>query len=114
MNINDKILDYTIFKSADMFSLPNAIPMLGKLISLKLYKKLKEMMPDVIVLLASYSNENTDLIGVDEVKKMKVGCFFINTSRGEMVNENALIFGQKITVLVSYVVCFIVTTMLIL
>jgi D-3-phosphoglycerate dehydrogenase len=62
-----------------------------------LYKEFEILLSvsDVIVLLASYSNENTDLIGVDEVKKMKVGCFFINTSRGEMVNENALIFGLK-------------------
>lgn len=50
---------------------------------------------DVIVLLASYSNENTDLIGMDEIKKLKPGCLFINTSRGEMVDENALIFGLK-------------------
>lgn len=62
-----------------------------------LYKDFETLLSvsDVIILLASYSNENADLIGMDEIKKLKQGCFFINTSRGEMVDENALIFGLR-------------------
>lgn len=63
----------------------------------RLYKKFDDLLSvsDVIILLASYSEENIDMIGVNEIKRMKPGCFFINTSRGEMVDENALIFGLE-------------------
>jgi D-3-phosphoglycerate dehydrogenase len=66
-------------------------------VPVSLYKELDTLLSisDVIVLLASYSKENTDLIGIDEIKKLKPGCFFINTSRGEMVDETALIYGLK-------------------
>lgn len=63
----------------------------------RLYKKFDDLLSvsDVIILLASYSEENIDMIGMGEIKRMKPGCFFINTSRGEMVDENALIFGLE-------------------
>jgi D-3-phosphoglycerate dehydrogenase len=63
----------------------------------RLYSRFEDVLSlsDVIVLLASYSDENNDLIGLEEIKKMKPGCFFINTSRGEMLDENALIFGLE-------------------
>lgn len=63
----------------------------------RIYKNFEDLLSasDVIVLLASYSDENKDMIGMDEIKKMTTGCFFINTSRGEMVDENALIFGLE-------------------
>lgn len=43
----------------DMFSVPNAIPMLGKTISTLLYLKLKEMKPDVIILLDPDAYKNS-------------------------------------------------------
>ncbi len=63
----------------------------------RLYKNLEDLLSvsDVIVLLASYSEDNIDLISLDEVKRMKPGCYFINTSRGELVNEAALMFGLE-------------------
>jgi lactate dehydrogenase-like 2-hydroxyacid dehydrogenase len=35
------------------------------------------------------------MIGHEEIKEMKKGSFLINTSRGEVVNEKALIEGLK-------------------
>lgn len=63
----------------------------------RLYKTLEDLLSvsDVVVLLASYSEDNIDLISMDEIKRMKPGCYFINTSRGELVNEAALIFGLE-------------------
>ena len=43
----------------DALSLPNAIPMLGKTISTTLYMKLKEMKPDIIVLLDPDAYKNS-------------------------------------------------------
>lgn len=43
----------------DMFSVPNAIPMLGKTISTLLYLKLKEIKPDVIILLDPDAYKNS-------------------------------------------------------
>ena len=42
---------YLVEGVTDMFSVPNAIPMLGKTISTKLFMKLKELMPQIIILL---------------------------------------------------------------
>lgn len=46
---------------------------------------------DVIVLLAAYSKENENMIGENEFFKIKKEAFFINTSRGELVDEEALL-----------------------
>jgi D-3-phosphoglycerate dehydrogenase len=63
----------------------------------RLYKNFDDLLSvsDVVILLASYSEENKDMIGMGEIKRMKPGCFFINTSRGEMVDEKALIYGLE-------------------
>ncbi|WP_167882863.1 NAD(P)-dependent oxidoreductase [Leptospira yasudae] len=46
---------------------------------------------DVISLMASYATENSKMIGEKEFGKMKSGVFFVNTARGELVDENALL-----------------------
>lgn len=46
---------------------------------------------DVIVLLADYSKENVKMIGENEFSKIKKEAFFINTSRGELLDEDALL-----------------------
>lgn len=46
---------------------------------------------DIIVLMVSYSPENTDLLSEREFSLLKKGSYFVNTSRGEMVAEPALI-----------------------
>jgi DNA primase len=50
---------YLVEGVTDMFSLPNAIPMLGKTISSTLYMKLKKMMPDVVILLDPDAYKNS-------------------------------------------------------
>ena len=51
---------------------------------------------DVICLMISYSAENINFIDYNKILKMKDGVVFINTSRGEMVNETDLIKALKI------------------
>jgi|688.fasta_scaffold138618_3 D-3-phosphoglycerate dehydrogenase len=46
---------------------------------------------DFIVLLINYEIENIKFIGKTEFEKMKFGAYFINTSRGELVDETALL-----------------------
>ncbi|MCO6494386.1 MAG: hypothetical protein J5I91_01725 [Bacteroidetes bacterium] len=46
---------------------------------------------DFVLLMVSHSHENENMIGEKEFDKMKQGSFFINTSRGEMVDEDALL-----------------------
>jgi D-3-phosphoglycerate dehydrogenase len=46
---------------------------------------------DIIVLMASWSDENTDMFSYKQFKLMKENSFFVNASRGEMVNESALL-----------------------
>lgn len=46
---------------------------------------------DFIVLLISYDNENIQFFDKEKFGWMKSTAYFINTSRGEMVDENALV-----------------------
>lgn len=46
---------------------------------------------DVIVLLANYTKENENMIGEKEFLKIQKQAVFINTSRGELVDEEALL-----------------------
>lgn len=46
---------------------------------------------DMILLMISYSPENENMIGAKEFDIMKEGVYFVNTSRGEMVDETALL-----------------------
>lgn len=50
---------------------------------------------DYIVLLISWSNNNIKLIDTDKIRKFKKGAYFINTSRGEFVDEIALLKSLK-------------------
>jgi D-3-phosphoglycerate dehydrogenase len=52
-------------------------------------------MSDVIVLLTDYTKENEKMIGKNEFFKMKKSAFFVNTSRGEMVDEGALLYALE-------------------
>jgi D-3-phosphoglycerate dehydrogenase len=52
-------------------------------------------MSDVIVLLTDYNKENEKMIGKNEFFKMKKSAFFVNTSRGEMVDEEALLYALE-------------------
>lgn len=45
---------------------------------------------DIITLHVALSNETKDMINADAIAKMKDGSCLINTSRGEIVDENAL------------------------
>jgi D-3-phosphoglycerate dehydrogenase / 2-oxoglutarate reductase len=46
---------------------------------------------DVVVLLVSHSVSNNNLLSSDDFQMMKQGAYFINTSRGELVDEQALL-----------------------
>jgi D-3-phosphoglycerate dehydrogenase len=46
---------------------------------------------DFIILLINYEIENVKFIGKTEFERMKFGAYFINTSRGELVDEMALL-----------------------
>lgn len=50
---------------------------------------------DIVTLHADYRQENKRMAGREWFKKMRVGSYFINTSRGEMVNEEDLIWALK-------------------
>ncbi|MGJ4751350.1 NAD(P)-dependent oxidoreductase [Leptospira kmetyi] len=50
---------------------------------------------DVISLMASYSPENVRMIGEKEFNLMKPNVFFVNTARGELVDESALLRSLK-------------------
>jgi D-3-phosphoglycerate dehydrogenase / 2-oxoglutarate reductase len=45
---------------------------------------------DVVTLHASYSAETHGMFGADEFTAMKPGAYFVNTARGELVDEFAL------------------------
>lgn len=46
---------------------------------------------DIISLHANYNSSNHKMIGQLEMSRMKSGCIFINTARGELVDEVALL-----------------------
>lgn len=50
---------------------------------------------DVISLHANYSQSNCKMIGPSEISHMKPGSIFINTARGELVDETALLEALK-------------------
>lgn len=50
---------------------------------------------DVISLHANYSQSNCKMIGSSEISHMKPGSIFINTARGELVDETALLDALK-------------------
>ncbi|KAI5308620.1 hypothetical protein KEM55_005275 [Ascosphaera atra] len=57
------------------------------------YSSLKELLSasDVVSVNCPYSPQTEKLIGVEEFKAMKEGAYFINTARGPIVDEEALI-----------------------
>jgi DNA primase len=57
--INWDSLVFLVEGAFDMFSLPNAIPMLGKTISSSLYFRLKELKPDIVILLDPDAYKNS-------------------------------------------------------
>lgn len=61
----------------------------NKIKAVELDKLLSES--DIVVLLASYSEKNENMIGHHEFELMKKDAYFINTSRGELVDEAALL-----------------------
>lgn len=50
---------------------------------------------DIISIHVSINKEKTLFIGEKEILKMKKGCIIINTSRGQIIDENALYNGLK-------------------
>jgi D-3-phosphoglycerate dehydrogenase len=46
---------------------------------------------DYIILLINFTKDNIRFIGKNEFMKMKEGAYFINTARGELIDEDALI-----------------------
>ena len=50
---------------------------------------------NIVSINANYDLKNKYLISFEEVDKMKPGIFIINTARGELLNEKAIIQGLK-------------------
>lgn len=50
---------------------------------------------DVVCLLISWSEENNAFMHSDRFREMKTGAYFINTARGELVDEQALLGALK-------------------
>jgi D-3-phosphoglycerate dehydrogenase len=50
---------------------------------------------DYIILLISYSKENENFMNTARFGQMKRGVYFVNTSRGELVDEQALLDGLQ-------------------
>lgn len=46
---------------------------------------------DILTLHVSYETETRNLIGSREFKMMKIGSYLVNTSRGELIDESALL-----------------------
>lgn len=61
------------------------------------YVSLQELLrsSDFVVLMTPLTNETFHLIGIEEFKIMKKTAYFINASRGQTVDENALIYALK-------------------
>jgi D-3-phosphoglycerate dehydrogenase len=53
------------------------------------------MQSDIVVLMASWCDENNDMFDCEQFSLMKENSYFINTARGEMVNESALLQSLK-------------------
>ena len=50
---------------------------------------------DIVCICVHLNQETKGMIGHDEISKLKNGAFLINTSRGEIIEEEALINGLK-------------------
>jgi D-3-phosphoglycerate dehydrogenase / 2-oxoglutarate reductase len=50
---------------------------------------------DIVVLMINYKNENKNFFDKEKFSMMKKGSYFINTSRGEMVDEKDLLLNLK-------------------
>ena len=50
---------------------------------------------DIVCLTANFTEANREMIGEEEFSQMKDGSFFVNTARGELVNEVALLDNIK-------------------
>jgi D-3-phosphoglycerate dehydrogenase len=50
---------------------------------------------DYLLLMISFSPENINFMSEEKFSQMKSGAYFINTSRGELVNENDLLFNLE-------------------
>lgn len=50
---------------------------------------------DVVSINVPLTEETTRMIGEDEFKKMKESAILVNTSRGKVVNQNALVQALK-------------------
>ena len=50
---------------------------------------------DIVVLMINYKEENENFFDNKKFSMMKNGSYFINTSRGEMVNEKDLLLNLK-------------------
>ncbi|PCF96488.1 2-hydroxyacid dehydrogenase [Vreelandella nigrificans] len=61
------------------------------------YLPLQELLAtsDIISLHCSLSTETTDLLSIDELARVKTGSVLINTARGGLVNETALLGALK-------------------
>jgi len=70
---------------------------IGRLPHGVLHAELDELLSnsDYILLLADYSDSNINMISLKEFELMKEDAFFVNCSRGEMVDENALLYSLK-------------------
>lgn len=58
---------------------------------------LKELLnnSDVVSICVHLNSETKGMIGYEEINQMKDGSFLINTSRGEVIDEKALIYGLE-------------------
>lgn len=50
---------------------------------------------DFVLLMIAFTDENVHFINKDKISLMKKGAYFINTSRGELVNEDDLLQALK-------------------
>jgi C-terminal binding protein len=66
--------------------------------TIKRYDDLEEMLGDcdVISINCLLSNETKHIINKNNIKKFKKGSFLVNTARGPIVEEEALIYGLKV------------------
>ena len=67
------------------------VPKHGTLVDLDILLQ----MSDVVTLHVDYSEDIKNFFDMNKFNKMKKNAFFINTSRGELVDEDAMIFALK-------------------